>query len=85
MSLTLCNVHFSDKNDRIVYVSGPLYRSLKLSGKKKLQIKLGRETVSASVKSVKGDGKSCVSRLRNPPAYPCAKVRQCVFAPRHRG
>ncbi len=56
MSLTLCNVHFSGKNDRVVYVSGPLFRSLKLSGKKKLSIKLGRETVTASVKSVKGEG-----------------------------
>ncbi|QJC53031.1 YheC/YheD family protein [Paenibacillus albicereus] len=56
MSLTLCNVHFSDKKDRVVYVSGPLYRSLKLSDKKKLQIKLGRETVTASVKAVKREG-----------------------------
>ncbi|OXM15265.1 YheC/YheD family protein [Paenibacillus herberti] len=56
MSLTLCNVHFSDKSDRIVYLSGSLYRSLKLSEKKKLQIKLGRETITAPVKAVNREG-----------------------------
>ncbi|MCM3747990.1 YheC/YheD family protein [Paenibacillus pasadenensis] len=73
MSLTLCNVHFSDKNDRTVYMSGSLYRSLKLSGIDKLQIKLGRETVSAPVKAVQREGNH---------VYLSASLRQQIRVPK---
>lgn len=34
MGLTFCNVHFTKQPQRVVYVSGELMKSLKLSGKK---------------------------------------------------
>lgn len=34
MSLTFCNVHFSQQPEKVVYISNSLMKSLKLSGKR---------------------------------------------------
>ncbi|GAF06309.1 hypothetical protein JCM16418_260 [Paenibacillus pini JCM 16418] len=57
MSLTFCNVHFSQQPDKVVYVSDTLMKSLKLSGKKNIQLRLGKDSIRASIKSIKKAGK----------------------------
>ncbi|WP_339321833.1 YheC/YheD family protein [Paenibacillus sp. FSL W8-0194] len=57
MSLTFCNVHFSQKPEKVVYVSNNLLKSLKLSGKKNIQLRLGRDVIHAAVKSINKPGK----------------------------
>ncbi|MFC4776366.1 YheC/YheD family protein [Paenibacillus sp. GCM10023252] len=56
MSLTTCNVHFSQQTDKVIYISSPLIRLLKLSGKKSVQVKLGGEVVQAPLKTIKRQG-----------------------------
>lgn len=57
MSLTFCNVHFSQQPEKVVYISNTLMKSLKLSGKKNIQLRLGNDTIHAAVKSIKKPGK----------------------------
>ncbi|MBP2002550.1 hypothetical protein J2Z69_003636 [Paenibacillus shirakamiensis] len=56
MSMTFCNVHFTKQPQKIVYVSGSLMKSLKLSGKKSVKIRLGGEQIPATVKSISKPG-----------------------------
>lgn len=56
MSLTLCNVHFTQQPERIVWLSSPLAKLLKLSGRKSVNVKLGRDTVPATVRTIKRKG-----------------------------
>lgn len=42
MGLTFCNVHFTKQPQRVVYVSGELMKSLKLTGKKNIRLRLGK-------------------------------------------
>lgn len=56
MSLTICNVHFTQQAERIVYISNPLAKMLKLSGRKSVNVKLGRDTVPASVRTINRSG-----------------------------
>lgn len=57
MSLTNCNVRFSQQADRVVYVSGALLKQLKLTGKKRISLKLGREKATAVLRPLRRDGK----------------------------
>src|SRR5690606_12077824 len=43
--------------DRVVYVSSALLKQLKLSGKKRIAIKLGKEIATAAVRPLKRQGK----------------------------
>ncbi|WP_138496270.1 YheC/YheD family protein [Paenibacillus pinistramenti] len=56
MSLTFCNVHFTQQPQKVVYVSGSLLKKLKLSGKKKVNLRLGGERIYASVKPIRRAG-----------------------------
>ncbi|MFC5529326.1 YheC/YheD family protein [Cohnella yongneupensis] len=56
MSLTICNVHFTQQPERIVWFSSPLAKLLKLSGRKSVNVKLGRDTVPATVRLIKRKG-----------------------------
>ncbi|MFD0588373.1 YheC/YheD family protein [Paenibacillus sp. GCM10027627] len=56
MSLTTCNVHFSQQSDKIVYLSRPLYKQLKLSGKRSIHLKLGNEAITAAVRPLRRTG-----------------------------
>ncbi|RRJ64683.1 YheC/YheD family protein [Paenibacillus oralis] len=57
MSLTYCNVHFTQEPERVVYLSGALMKNLKLSGKKSVHLRLGGERVPAAVKRINKTGK----------------------------
>lgn len=57
MSLTNCNVRFSQQADRIAYVSGALLKQLKLTGKKRISLKLGRGTATAALRPLRKEGK----------------------------
>lgn len=56
MSLTFCNVHFTQAPDRVVYVSGALMKNLKLSGKKLVHLRLGGDRVPAAIKRINKAG-----------------------------
>lgn len=56
MSLTLCNVHFTQQPERIVWLSSPLAKLLKLNGRKSINVKLGRDTVPATVRTINRKG-----------------------------
>ncbi|ANY65076.1 hypothetical protein BBD42_00225 [Paenibacillus sp. BIHB 4019] len=73
MSLTTCNVHFSQQTDRVVYLSSPLLKELKLSGKKTMLLKLGREVITAAIRPVKRQGNHL---------YLSAGVRQSIKVPK---
>ncbi|MFD1957593.1 YheC/YheD family protein [Paenibacillus thailandensis] len=73
MSLTTCNVHFSQASDKVIYLSRPLFKELKLSGKKKIQLKLGNETTTAVVRPVQRQGNHL---------YLSAGVRQTIKVPK---
>lgn len=57
MGLTFCNVHFTKQPQRVVYVSGELMKSLKLSGKKNIRLRLGKDAIPAMIKPIKRAGK----------------------------
>jgi len=56
MSLTICNVHFTQQPERIVWFSSPLAKLLKLGGRKSVNVKLGRDVVPATVRTIKRKG-----------------------------
>ncbi|MFC4102806.1 YheC/YheD family endospore coat-associated protein [Paenibacillus xanthanilyticus] len=56
MSLTSCHVHFSPHNDKVIHLSGSLLKSLNLSGKKNVQLKLGSESITAALKPIRKQG-----------------------------
>lgn len=56
MSLTTCNVHFAQQSDKIVYLSRPLIKQLKLTGNKSIHLKLGKEMITASLRALKRSG-----------------------------
>lgn len=57
MSLTFGNVHFTRQPQRVVYISGSLMKSLKLSGKKNIRLRLGKDAIPAALKPIKRAGK----------------------------
>jgi hypothetical protein len=56
MSLTICNVHFTQQSEPIVWFSSPLAKLLRLRGRKSVNVKLGRETIPATVRTIKKGG-----------------------------
>lgn len=56
MSLTFCNVHFTKQPQRVVYVSGALMKSLKLTGKKNIRLRLGKDAIPTIIKPIKRAG-----------------------------
>ncbi|GIQ66044.1 hypothetical protein PACILC2_46120 [Paenibacillus cisolokensis] len=73
MSLTLCNVHFSRQADRVVYLTPPLSKALKLAGKNTVRFKLGQGVIAAAVKTIKRQGHHM---------YLSAGVRQSIRIPK---
>ncbi|MNZ62318.1 Endospore coat-associated protein YheD [compost metagenome] len=57
MSLTFCNVHFTQQPQKVVYVSDTLMKNLKLSGKKSVHLRFGGERIPAAVKPINKAGK----------------------------
>ncbi|WP_314586938.1 YheC/YheD family protein [Paenibacillus terrigena] len=57
MSLMVCNVHFTQQPEKVVYISNALMKTLKLSGKKSIHLKLGRVSIPATMKPIKKPGK----------------------------
>jgi hypothetical protein len=56
MSLTICNVHFTQQPERIVWFSSSLAKLLKLGGRKSINVKLGNDIVPATVRTIKRKG-----------------------------
>ncbi|OME83906.1 hypothetical protein BK120_12340 [Paenibacillus sp. FSL A5-0031] len=73
MSLTTCNVHFSQQSNKIVYLSSPLLKQLKLSGKKSVHLKLGKEVIVAEIKPLKRPGNHL---------YLSTAIRQSIKVPK---
>ncbi|CAM4357981.1 YheC/YheD family endospore coat-associated protein [Paenibacillus tarimensis] len=57
MSLTYCNVRFSQQPDRILYLSNTLLKQFKLTGKKRIHVKFGKEVTTAAIRPLKRQGK----------------------------
>jgi hypothetical protein len=73
MSLTICNVHFTQQSEPIVWLSSPLAKLLRLSGRKSVNVKLGKETIPATVRTIKRSGRH---------VYLSAGLRRSVRIPR---
>lgn len=73
MSLTMCNVHFTQQPDRVVWFSSPLVKLLKLGGRKSINVKLGRDIVPAKVRTIKRKGHH---------VYMSAGLRQSMRVPK---
>ncbi|WP_090115547.1 YheC/YheD family protein [Cohnella sp. OV330] len=56
MSLTLCNVHFTQQAEKVIWLSSPLAKMLKIDGRRTINVKLGRDVVPAALKTVKRKG-----------------------------
>ncbi|KHF36468.1 hypothetical protein CM49_01123 [Paenibacillus sp. P1XP2] len=82
MSLTFCNVHFSQKPEKVVYVSNNLLKSLKLSGKKNIQLRLGRDVIHAAVKSINKPGKHLYLARASATASACLRPAAFIYATR---
>lgn len=67
MSLMVCNVHFTQQPEKVVYVSNALMKVLKLSGKKSIHLRFGKFSTPATMKPIKKSGKHIylTSGLRN--------------------
>jgi len=57
MSLTECNVHFIQQPDKVVYASRALIKQLRLTSRKLIHLKLGKETITASMMMINRKGK----------------------------
>ncbi|MFC5402134.1 YheC/YheD family protein [Cohnella soli] len=73
MSLTICNVHFTQQPERIVWFSSPLAKLLKLGGRKSINVKLGKDTVPATVRTINRKGNH---------VYMSAGLRRSVRVPK---
>lgn len=73
MSLTTCNVHFSQQSDKVIYLSNTLLKELKLAGKKTVHLKLGKEVITTAVRPVRRQGNHL---------YLSAGVRQYIRVPK---
>lgn len=67
MSLMVCNVHFTQQPEKVVYVSNALMKVLNLSGKKSIHLRFGKVSTPATMKPIKKSGKHLylTSGLRN--------------------
>lgn len=72
MSLTICNVHFTQQPERIIWFTNSLAKLLRLSGRKSVNVKLGRDAVPAVVRTIKRKGNH---------VYMSAGLRQSVRIP----
>lgn len=57
MSLNFGNIHFSQQPEKVVFLSGSLLKSLGLSSRKSIKLRIGTNTVSAAVKPIDRSGK----------------------------
>lgn len=73
MSLTFSNVHFSHQPEKVVFMSGSLMRSLGLTSRRQIQLRLGRNAISASLKPIERSGKHL---------YLSSGIRNSVHVPR---
>ncbi|MCM3783224.1 YheC/YheD family protein [Neobacillus mesonae] len=67
MSLTFCNVHFTKRPEKVIYISNALINNFQLSGKKTIHIRLGKNRIPVNLKPLKKSGKHIYlsSSLRN--------------------
>ncbi|KIL42382.1 hypothetical protein SD70_00085 [Gordoniibacillus kamchatkensis] len=56
MSLTTCTIHATQRQERAIYVSGELARTLRLNGVRNVKLQLGSKSVTAPLKLVKKAG-----------------------------
>ncbi|MBU7320805.1 YheC/YheD family endospore coat-associated protein [Paenibacillus oleatilyticus] len=56
MSLTTCTIHVTQRQERVVYLSGELARALKVSKTRNIHLHLGGKSVSAGLKLLKKSG-----------------------------
>ncbi|WP_276352898.1 YheC/YheD family protein [Cohnella caldifontis] len=56
MSLTICNVHFTQQPERVVWLSSSLAKLLKLGGRKSVNVKLGKDNVYAALRTINRKG-----------------------------
>lgn len=80
MSLTFCNVHFSPKPEKVVYISNTLLKSLKLSGKKKHPASAWQRFDSCCRKTDQEVGKASFSWVDGPQRHSCSLSRRCLSA-----
>jgi len=73
MSLTLSKVHFTKNSDKTVYLTSALAKQLHLQGRRMLDVRLGRRTITAPVKPLKRKGKHLYLPLT---------IRQAIRAPK---
>lgn len=57
MSFTTCQIHFTNRSGKTVYLSNSLYNQLKLSPKAPVRLVLGKKRIQTPVKSIKKTGK----------------------------
>lgn len=74
MRSTSCQVHFSPHPEPVVHISNSLLRTLKLLGRKKINVKLGKASITAAIKPIRREGKHLYlsSGLRN--SFPIPKA-----------
>lgn len=73
MSLTVCQLHFTQQADKALYISDSLIKQLKLAGKKTAVVKLGYRTIQLPIRTLKKRGSH---------VYFTAPVRSHLRAPR---
>ncbi|WP_028548106.1 YheC/YheD family endospore coat-associated protein [Paenibacillus sp. UNC451MF] len=72
MSLTTCTIHVTQRQERVIYLTSELARTLKLAKTKSVSLQLGSKSASAGFKLLKKTGShlyvpmSIVSQLRIP-------------------
>ncbi|MFF3924427.1 YheC/YheD family endospore coat-associated protein [Paenibacillus lactis] len=57
MSLNFGNIHFSQQPEKVVFLSGSLMKSLGLSSRKTIRLRIGTDSVNAVVKPIDRSGK----------------------------
>ncbi|WP_054957034.1 YheC/YheD family endospore coat-associated protein [Paenibacillus dakarensis] len=57
MSSIFSNIHFSNQPEKVVFMSASLMNSLGLASRKQIQLRLGRDAISASLKPIERSGK----------------------------
>lgn len=56
MSITNCNLHFTQQGEKAIYISSALLKQLKLTSKKSISFKLGKDSITTSVRTINKKG-----------------------------
>src|SRR4051812_28579741 len=77
MSLTTCTIHVTQRQEKVIYLTSELARSLKLSRSKSVNLQLGSKNVFTGLRLLKKTGNhlyvptSIISQLRIPHIGSC--------------